>query len=283
MEHKEFEDLLRKHSFQDQEFFEYLQENPIEELTFFIEEEEVQKETGKFTILEDSVLDYLEECCSYDADFVIEEREAKLAMEMKKVLYYAFFYLKEGISYMDLVQEGIIGLLKGIDSHSTCLDAWAVREIFTTVQDEIQNLKFGFKSFLKGKREDVEQKEQKEQKEHSCCCGHHENQHAHDKGEELEKEGTLDKNQTLEKLLESDTVIDEMERIIEDSLDFRTMKYRLYRIEIEVLNYYFGLMVDRRYSIFEIEEKFCLPKEHAQNIFENAMYKLSTVKGKVEL
>lgn len=272
MKHREFENLLWQHSFQDEEFLEYLQENPIRELTFSIKEEEVQKETGKFTVLEDSVLDYLEECCSYDTDFITEEREEKLVREMKKVMYYAFFYLKEGFSYMDLVQEGILGMLKGIDFNSTCLDAWIVREIFTKVQGEIQNLKFGFKSFLKNKREEVEH-----EKGHS---------HIHNKAEELGeewREGNLDKNQVLEKLLQSNVAIDEMERIIEDSLDFRSMKYRLYPIEMEVLNYYFGLFVDRRYSIFEIEEKFHLQKDHAQNIFENAMYKLSTVKGKLEL
>ena len=43
------------------------------------------------------------------------------------------------------------------------------------------------------------------------------------------------------------------------------------------------LILEKRYSIFEIEEKFQLQKNHAQNIFENAMYKLSTLKGKLEL
>lgn len=54
-------------------------------------------------------------------------------------------------------------------------------------------------------------------------------------------------------------------------------------MEIEVLNYYFGLLVEKRYSIFEIEEKFQWEKNFAQNVFENAIYKLSTLKGKLEL
>lgn len=298
MKQRELEDLLWKNSFQDEEFAEYLEKNPVVEIAFSIQEEDVEKETGKFTIVEHSVLDYLEECCSYDADYITDEREAKLAAEMKKVLYYAFFYLKEGISYMDLVQEGIIGLLKGIDAKSNSLDAWIVREMFWKVQSEIQDLKFGFKNFLKNKREEAEHKREHHhhhhhEKGHECSCGHHGEEeheccgkHKQDELEEIREdmaEESLDKNQILEKLLESDVAIDEMENIIEESLDFHAMKYRLYPIEIEVLNYYFGLLVEKRYSIFEIEEKFHLEKDHAQNIFENAMYKLSTVKGKLEL
>lgn len=311
MKQKELEELLWKHSFQDEEFLAYLQEHPIREIEFLIEESEVQKETGKFTILENSVLEYMEEFCAYDADFVTEEREAKVAFEMKKVLYHALFYFKEGLSYMDLVQEGMIGLLKGIDLGSDCLEAWIVREIYCKVQAEIQDIKYGFKNFLKTKREEAEHKhhhhhhhEEEEcscghahehDEEHECSCGHqpgeeHEccGKHGHHHKEEKDfqeelLEGKLDKNQILEKLLESDAAIDEMERIIEDSVDFHTMKYRLYPIEIEVLNYYFGLMVEKRHSIFEIEEKFHLERDHAQNIFENALYKLSTVKGKLEL
>src|SRR3712207_9197512 len=89
--------------------------NSLPDIEFEVTDENVAIEKKDFTLLESSVLEYIEELCSYDSDHISEEREAHIALEMKKVLYYAFFYFKEGISYMDLVQEGIVGLMKGID------------------------------------------------------------------------------------------------------------------------------------------------------------------------
>lgn len=290
MKQKEFEEFLIKQKFSDEPFSQYLEENSLQEIEFEMEDDKVAVEKKDFTLLEGSVLEYIEELCSYDADLLTEERESQIALEMKKVLYYAFFYFKEGISYMDLVQEGIVGLMKGIDRESEKLDFWIIREMFLFVQSEIQDLKFGFKNFLKGKREQAEHDHHHHHHEegHECTCGHdpdeeHECCGKHHHEEVEEEEEILDKNQILEKLLKSNAAIDEMEQIIEERLDFHHMKNRLYAIEIEVLNYYFGLLVDKRYSIFEIEEKFQLEKDHAQNIFENAMYKLSTLKGKLEL
>lgn len=264
MKQREFEELLLRRRFSDEEFAQYLQENPLQEVEFEVEDAEVAIEKKEFTLLESSVLEYIEELCSYDPERLIEEREAHIALEMKKVLYYAFFYLKEGISYMDLVQEGIIGLMKGVDKDSEALDFWIIRELFFFVYAQIQDVKFGFKNFLKGKREEAE----------------HQHEHEHHQEEEEE---ILDKNQMLKKLLKSNAAIDTMEQIIEERLDFHCIKNRLYAMEIEVLNYYFGLLVEKRYSIFEIEEKFQWEKNFAQNVFENAIYKLSTLKGKLEL
>jgi len=291
LKQRDFEELLLHRRFSDDEYFQYLQENSLPDIEFEVTDENVAIEKKDFTLLESSVLEYIEELCSYDSDHISEEREAHIALEMKKVLYYAFFYFKEGISYMDLVQEGIVGLMKGIDRQSEKLDFWIIREIFLFVYSEIQDLKFGFKNFLKGKREEAEHHHGHEHHHHhdeghECSCGHNSNEEheccgKHHHGEEEEE--VLDKNQILEKLLKSNAAIDEMEQIIEESLDFHHIKNRLYTIEIEVLNYYFGLLTEKRYSIFEIEEKFQLKKDHAQNIFENAMYKLSTLKGKLEL
>ena len=111
MKQKEFEELLLNKRFSDDEFFEYLQKNTLKDIEFEVMDEQVAIEKKDFTLLESSVLEYIEELCSYDPDHLSEEREAHIALEVKKVLYYAFFYFKEGISYMDLVQEGIVGLM----------------------------------------------------------------------------------------------------------------------------------------------------------------------------
>ncbi|WP_027131919.1 sigma factor [Fusobacterium necrophorum] len=287
MKQREFEELLLRRRFSDEEFAQYLQENPLQEVEFEVEDAEVAIEKKEFTLLESSVLEYIEELCSYDPERLIEEREAHIALEMKKVLYYAFFYLKEGISYMDLVQEGIIGLMKGVDRDSEALDFWIIRELFFFVYAQIQDVKFGFKNFLKGKREEAEHQHEHEhhhEEGHECSCGHNPNEE-HEccgKHHQEEEEEILDKNQMLKKLLKSNAAIDTMEQIIEERLDFHCIKNRLYAMEIEVLNYYFGLLVEKRYSIFEIEEKFQWEKNFAQNVFENAIYKLSTLKGKLE-
>lgn len=286
MKQRDLEEQLRNHAWTDEEFHSFLETGKYKELEFEILDEEVQREKGEFTVLEDSTLEYIESLCAYDPDLLSDTREALVASEIKKVLYYAFFYFKEGFSYMDIVQEGIVGLLKGIDFSSQHLEYWIVREIFLKIQGELRDLKFEFKNFLRQKREDLEHSHSHHhEEEHSCSCGH-----SHEEGheccgehEEEEESFSDDKNALLEKLLKNNTAIDEMEKILEEQFDMQALQCRLYAIEVEVLNYYFGLLTEKRHSIYEIEKKFGLKEGHAQSIFENALYKLSTVKGKREL
>lgn len=70
---------------------------------------------------------------------------------------------------------------------------------------------------------------------------------------------------------------------MERTIDFLALKNRLSTRQIEVLNYYFGFGVDRRYSIFEIEEKLGINKGEGEVIFEQALLILSTMEGKMFL
>ena len=47
---------------------------------------------------------------------------------------------------------------------------------------------------------------------------------------------------------------------MEKLTEFSSLKNRLSSRQIEVLNYYFGFGVERRFSIFEIEEKLGIEK-----------------------
>ena len=54
-------------------------------------------------------------------------------------------------------------------------------------------------------------------------------------------------------------------------------------MEIDVLNYYFGLTKDERYSMYEIEQTLKLKSGEGEIIFKDAMSTLSTVRGIVSI
>lgn len=70
---------------------------------------------------------------------------------------------------------------------------------------------------------------------------------------------------------------------MEKLTEFSSLKNRLSSRQIEVLNYYFGFGVERRFSIFEIEEKLGIEKGKGEIIFEQALLILSTMEGKMFL
>ena len=70
---------------------------------------------------------------------------------------------------------------------------------------------------------------------------------------------------------------------MEKLTEFSSLKNRLSSRQIEVLNYYFGFGAERRFSIFEIEEKLGIEKGKGEIIFEQALLILSTMEGKMFL
>lgn len=217
---------------------------------------------------EENVIDYLEEISNIDLSENLEGEEFIL-QNLPVIASIAFNYLREGISYLDVVQEGIVGLIKGIDIYNSEIYGdfenykkyWIIREIVLFINNKVVATKNEFKSFFKDKRENFGKENPYE--------------------EELEDSSEVYlKEEDLLPTLES---IDKREKLMERQIDFFKLKNRLSSRQIEVLNCYFGFGKEKRLSIFEIEEKLGIAKGEGELIFEQALFILSTVQGKVIL
>lgn len=228
----DFEKKVVKQYFNDEDFFKFLEEK--KELVLDYSKLALKElEDEDLDILgEESVIDYLEEIASITPN-ENPEGEDFIVQNLPLVASIAFNYLREGVAYLDVVQEGTMGLIKGIENYNgekhgdfeNYKKYWIIREIVLFINNKITDIKNEFKSFFKDKREKL-----------------------------------------MEKLTE-----------------FSSLKNRLSSRQIEVLNYYFGFGVERRFSIFEIEEKLGIEKGKGEIIFEQALLILSTMEGKMFL
>lgn len=264
-----FEKKVIKNYLTDEEFCEFLKENAKKELVMDYSKlglKELETEDLD-TLGEESVLDYLEEVASIIPKTELEGEDF-IVQNLPSIASIAFNYLREGVAYLDVVQEGTMGLIKGIEAYRGEIHGdfdnykkyWIVREIVIFINNKIADIKNEFKSFFKDKRENFGKVE--------------ENHSEEEKDEVYLKE---------EDLLPSLEAIDKREKLLERTMEFSVLKNRLSERQIEVLNHYFGFGVDKRYSIFEIEEKLNLNKGEGEIIFEQALLILSTMEGKMFL
>lgn len=267
----DFEERVIKDYFNDEEFLNFINENGKKELMLDysklllkdLEEEDLE------LLGEESVMEYLEEVAGIIPKEKLEGEDF-IVQNLPSVASIAFNYLRDGVAYLDVVQEGTMGLIKGIGVYSGEIHGdfdnykkyWIIREIVLFIHSKIADIKNEFRSFFKEKREnfgkvDVESEENEE-----------------DKTEVYLKE---------EDLLPNIEAIDKREKLMERIMEFSALKNRLSGRQIEVLNYYFGFGVEKRFSIFEIEEKLGLKKGEGEIIFEQALLILSTMEGKMFL
>ncbi len=268
----DFEKQVIKRYLDDEEFLKFIDENAKRELVLDytalplkeLEEEDLE------ILGEESVVDYLEEVAS-----IIPKEELEgddfVVQNLPFVASIAFYHLREGIAYLDVVQEGTMGLIKGIEAYNGEIHGdfdnykkyWIVREMIIFIHKKLLDVKNEFKKFFKDKRENF--------------------------GKDLKEEEIEEKNDNSEVYLKEEDLlpnieaIDKRERMMERTLDLSFLKNRLSLRQIEVLNHYFGFGVEKRFSIFEIEEKLNLNKGEGETIFEQALLILSTMEGKIIL
>lgn len=262
----DFERQVVKKYFNEEEFLKFLEEKRELVLDYSklslkeLEEEDLE------IMGEESVIDYLEEVSSIIPNQE-ENEEDFVVQNLPVVASIAFNYLREGVAYLDVVQEGTMGLMKGIALYDgekygdfeNYKKYWIIREMVIFINSKITDIKNEFKRFFKDKRENF---------------GKEEHIHSEEDGEVYLKE---------EDLLPSLEAIDKREKLMERTIEFGALKNRLSLRQIEVLNLYFGFGAERRFSIFEIEEKLGLKKGEGEIIFEQALLILSTMEGKIFL
>lgn len=259
----DFEKEIINKYLDEERFKEFLRENPNVEIELDYSNLQFKdlSEEDLDILGEESVLDYLEEVAS----IVSSEEKDFVVSSLPLVAQIAFYYLRECVAYLDVVQEGTIGLIKAMENYDSdkyqdlesYKKMWIIREIVIYIHEKIKDIQNEFKSFFKNKKENF--------------------------GVEVEEEKSEDNSEiflTEKDLLPNIEAIEKREKLAERMIEFSYLKNRLSQRQITVLNYYFGFGVDRRYSIFEIEEKLKLNSGDGEKIFEQALVILSTMEGK---
>lgn len=279
---RELEKLIIEKYQNDTDFKEFLNENGSKEILFDVESNTLKELEDMDEFAEETVIDYLDEIANLEVISDEEEKNILKNLETSDkeqlVIKYlgetaslGFNYVKDGIAYMDIVQEGTVGLMKAIDNYIPEINGdfknyakyWIVREIILFIQNKIEDIKYEFKNYFKNKKENFG-------KEHH----HHDHEEEHEHGEVYLKE---------EDLLPSIEAIEKRERLIDKKINFFALNNRLSLRQIEVLNLYFGFGREKRHSIFEIEDVLKLEKGQGEEIFQEALLILSTVEGKIVL
>ncbi len=152
-----------------------------------------EKEKEQLKNIEDSeeiVIKYLGEVASIAFNYIREGiaymdivQEGTVGL-MKAI---SFNYIREGIAYMDIVQEGTVGLMKAISNYDVEEDGefknycrfWIIKEMVMFIQNKVEDIKYEFMNYFKTKKENFG-------KEH-----HHEHEEEHEHGEVYLKEEDL--------------------------------------------------------------------------------------------
>lgn len=255
----EFEKNIIKDLKTDEEFQQFLEENKNLKINYTYDNLKIADFDEEEAVLgEEGVLEYLEEIST------ILEGEDKVTNFLPRVARLAFYYTREGINYLDIVQEGTMGLIKGIQFNFSDkdLDLWIIREMVIYIYFKIESTKNEFRSFLRDKKENYSTTLDEENKE-----------------AEENKEVYLTEKDILPTL----EAIEKKEKIVTNRMGYEHLKNRLSLRQIEVLSLYFGLGCEKRFSIYEIEEKMNLPKGHTEKIFQYGLMILSSMEGKILL
>ncbi|MBR8701958.1 RNA polymerase sigma factor RpoS [Fusobacterium sp. DD29] len=267
----DFEKEIVKKYIDEEQFIEFMKENGSKKLDLDFSNLKLKElsEDDVENLGEETVLDYLEEVATITFEDEAEDEEAKVVRNLPGIASLAFHYLREGVAYLDIVQEGTLGLIKALENYrdedgdfDNYKNYWIIREMVLFINGKISDIKNEFRSYFRDKKE------------------HFGHDHEHEEGHDEE---TGEVFLTEKDLLPSVEAIEKREKLVDRIIEFSYLKNRLSDRQIEVLNLYFGFGVDRRYSIFEIEEKLKLQSGDGEKIFEQSLFILSTVEGKVFL
>ena len=210
-----------------------------------------------------------DDVCSCEDDCGVEDCcGTRVEKNLKKVYEMALYMLREGISYDDLTQEGIIGLIKAHElfeedkDFKLYKDYYIAREMFNYINNYANYRKSAFKDYAK----------------HEI----HKNNHLkvslkdRNKSEELKKLEKENKEKHIEE-------IKQLEKRAETLFDYLNLKYRLSEREIKVVVMYYGLDGHEKKAFSQIAEATKIDDDNLDKILKGAMFKLSNVDEKVEL
>lgn len=247
-----FSELINAKYKDDESFDKFLIEEDDFEIEFEREDDtlyykkNVEKDFVKVLELLESIVRN-EILSEEEMELLIEDKhdEEKNEEDIKRLLTYllleinrlALYFCREGISFLELVQEGVIGASKGARRYDSrngrvkkYLKNWIAREISMYIYKRFYHLKGEFKYSISENRF---------------------------KEIILSEEERLKKLEKLEKL-----------RLVD-------IPFLLSNTEIKIMEMYFGLCEDKRVSMYEIEKKLDLGKNKGEEKFYSALKKLS--------
>jgi DNA-directed RNA polymerase sigma subunit (sigma70/sigma32) len=285
---QEYEKIIFQSLKNDDLFFQYLKENKNQRL--LLDFPVLETDMNEFQVTgEEEVLEYLEEISR-----ISPEEEADLFLKnIHQVAIVAFHYLKGGASYLDVLQEGNLGLIQAIEhfensefsDFNNYRNYFIIREIVLFIKKRILSAQSEFNSFFRKKKEYLSQHKAHDHLLHDDSLCEHEISTTDFEEEDL-NENFIDEKESASlenSLFHSLEFIRENEVAVKEKLDFFNQKNRLSSIEIELLVYYFGFEKEKRYSIYEIENELDLVRGDGEEIFDRALSKLSSPSGKIFL
>ncbi|MGL5950304.1 MAG: sigma factor [Cetobacterium sp.] len=274
MKVRAFEKEILTNCIEDKDFIKFLKENPG--LKLEIESVDVRKEEkveDNNYVVEGIVAEYLEEI-SYIQHLQKEEIEKLLETldeeeslhaltegNLREVANIAFDYLIAGIDYLDLMQEGSIGIIKALDEYRPSngelleyLKLWIRREMLLFVDEKVETEKHMYKGYFLKRKEEV--------LEHEIVA----------ELEEDEETETIPSEERSEIIEEK---INELQK-----LDYTSVPKKISHTAEEILKRFYGLIGDKRESLFEIENALDLKRGEGEQLFEEALTKISLGGGR---
>ena len=231
-------------------------------------DEEIDYEYIDFLIAE-TLESLKDDVCTCEDDCGVEDCcGTRVEKNLKKVYEMALYMLREGISYDDLTQEGIVGLIKAHElfeddkDFKLYKDYYIAKEMFNYINNYVNYRKSAFKDYAK----------------HEI----HKDSHLkvslkdRDKSKELKKLEKENKEKHIEEMKQ-------LEKRAETLFDYLNLKYRLSEREIKVVVMYYGLDGHEKKAFSQIAEATKIDDDNLDKILKGAMFKLSNVDEKVEL
>ena len=268
------EKYLLKNNLDDEEFKKLVSEISEKlELEVVSEDRKLTDEEIDYEYIDFLIAETLEslkdDVCTCEDDCGVEDCcGTRVEKNLKKVYEMALYMWREGISYDDLTQEGIVGLIKAHElfeedkDFKLYKDYYIAREIFNYINNYANYRKSAFKDYAK----------------HEI----HKNNHLkvslkdRNKSEELKKLEKENKEKHIEE-------IKQLEKRAETLFDYLNLKYRLSEREIKVVVMYYGLDGHEKKAFSQIAEATKIDDDNLDKILKGAMFKLSNVDEKVEL
>lgn len=251
-----FEKLVFEKYRDDNDFAEFLKENPdfkleLERENEFLAEEEFEDEE----MSGDLALNYLEEInleehiSDEEIETLLEQlddestREKIVVDSLVMSARLGLYFCRQGIEYLELVQEGTMGAIKALNNYTfdagsfkRYLALWIGREMALAVEEKFEQTKTEFMYYMT--KTDMEHMEITE--------------------EEKEKK---------------------IKAVEETAIE--NIPFKLGEKEIKIIEMYFGLEGDKRYSIYDIEKELSLVKDTREGAFCNALAKISSMSGRM--
>lgn len=252
-----FEKLVFEKYRDDNDFAEFLKENP--EFTLELERENEllagESEDDDNEISDDLALNYLEEInlTEHISDEEMEElleqlddddiRERVVVDSLVEAARIGLYFCRQGVEYIELVQEGTMGAMKAINNYSydvgnfkKYLALWIGREMALAIEAKFEQTKTEFMYYMtKTHLDDIDIEQ-----------------------EEIDKKVKKVENTTID-----------------------DVPFKFGEKEIKIIELYFGLAGDKRYSIYDIEKELNLLKDSGEPAFYKALGKISNINGRM--